>query len=223
LHFGDGARDSPVSVVEWMDGDEPQVRQPRAQHRILAATGVEPRKERGNLRLHPRRSRSLVVHMLASDGTRHYAHRTRRIVAPDPAPPRRKKRRVPVEESLRGQRLFVIARGIQHHLHHALDVPVGWRQSADVDSQLPLNRRPDLVRIQSFAFDLTRLNDFRSQGLQHCVLLKRKPERFHSPEQPALLVPYGNQRVGQLRGIPPEIRPIGQLMDVFGHIYAFLA
>ena len=72
-------------------------------------------------------------------GTRFYLMQT--AVAP------REKTCVPSEKTVLGERLVEILRGIQHHLHHAIDMPVGGNKPGHVQTEFPRDGRPHLTFI----------------------------------------------------------------------------
>jgi hypothetical protein len=55
---------------------------------------------------------------------------------------------------------------IQHHFNHALDLTVGRREAADVDSKPARNGGAHLISIQLLPLDLTRFKDILGQGVQ---------------------------------------------------------
>jgi hypothetical protein len=70
---------------------------------------------------------------------------------------------VPVEEAATGQRPGVALRCIEHHLHHAFDIPVGRSQPADFDPEPSCDRGAHLITVERFAFYFARFQDFLGQ------------------------------------------------------------
>src|SRR5260221_13161335 len=102
--------------------------------------------------------------MLVADRAGHDLHRTGTVVTPDPcrdlghaAAPRRKERRMPAEEPVRGERLVVPARGIEHHLDDPLDMAIRRLECSDIDSEAAADPRTDLFRVELVSLDLAAL------------------------------------------------------------------
>ena len=61
---------------------------------------------------------------------------------------------MPTVESLSRQGRVVVSCGIQHHLDDALDLFVRMTKTTDVHAEATTDRRPDLLRIESFPLDI---------------------------------------------------------------------
>ncbi len=64
-----------------------------------------------------------------------------------------------------------MARGVEHHRDHTIDVTVWGFQRADVHAETPGHGRSDLFSIQLLAFDLAALQNVRRQGSEDGFLL----------------------------------------------------
>jgi hypothetical protein len=67
--------------------------------------------------------------------------------------------------------------------------------------------------IEDFAFDFARREDFFGQALQGGLGTKRKAERLHTRDQPALKMTNGPQTAFEIFAVPAELRPVFQLVD----------
>jgi len=124
---------------------------------------------------------------------------------------------VPAEEALHGQRLLIVLRRVQHHLHDAFNVKVRRLQPADIDSEPTCDRRADLFSVQLLAFDLAAIQHVFGERPKNGLLLDPKAECLHPSNQPPLQVPGCSQRGSQPAVIPTELGPVRKLMDIFGH------
>ena len=124
---------------------------------------------------------------------------------------------MPAEETLRGQRLLVVLRRIEHHLDDALDVPVSRLQTADVDSEPTRDRRTNLVGIQLLAFDLAALEHVLSQREENGFFPDFEAEGLHLSDHPSLQMPGCGQGRGQSPVSPTELWPLRKLMNIGGH------
>lgn len=136
------------------------MRQRRLQHRFHRCVAVEPLEEPPHFFVEPPGGGCFEVHTFATHWTGHYLHRCRTVVTPGanrdsmhPAPPGREQRRVPAEKAFRSQRLVVLLRRVQHHLHGSVDMTVRRLQPADVDSESTRDRGAHQLGVQLFAFD----------------------------------------------------------------------
>ncbi len=80
---------------------------------------------------------------------------------------------MPPEQAFRCQRLVVVLRRVQHHLHDAFDVTVRRLQPADVDSEPASDRRAHLLGVQLLAFDLAALQDVFGERAENGLLSER--------------------------------------------------
>ena len=124
---------------------------------------------------------------------------------------------MPAEEALRGQRLVVVLRRVQHHLDDAFDVTVRRLQPADIDSEPTRDRRADLVGVQLLAFDLAALQHVFGERAENGLLSDPEAERLHLADQAPLQVPGCSQRGRQPSVIPTELGPVRKLMDICRH------
>ena len=60
---------------------------------------------------------------------------------------------MPGEQPVRGERLVVVPRGVQHHLHDAFDVAVRCHKATDIHPEAARDRGPNLDGIQHVALD----------------------------------------------------------------------
>ena len=124
---------------------------------------------------------------------------------------------MPAQQALLCQRLGVVLRGFERHLHDAFDAAVRGDQAGDVHAQPTRYGGPDLSGIEELAFDLAGLEDVKRERLEQRLFLLRESECFHAPEQASLPVAHSGQRRGKGILIPLELRPIRGLMYVFRH------
>jgi hypothetical protein len=124
---------------------------------------------------------------------------------------------VPREQSLFRQRLVISLGGIEHHLDHAFDVPIGRRERANVDPETPSDRRADLLLIQHFALDLAGFQYVLGQRHEHSFGSKIEIKGFHSPDQPTLAMTHGRKALGDQLFLPSEIRPSLKHMYIRRH------
>ena len=75
------AGDAAVAVVERVDRDEPQMREPCLENRMIVVTLVDPRDQARHLGVEPRGGRRFEVHKLTPERSGDDLHRTVRIVA----------------------------------------------------------------------------------------------------------------------------------------------
>ena len=82
----------------------------------------------------------------------------------------------------------IMSRGIEHHLHHPLGMPV-----PDVEPQPPGDGGTRLVPVQLFAFDLVGFDHILGQRLKHRLVTERKAQAFHPPDEATLPVADAGQ------------------------------
>ena len=139
------ARDSAVAVVERVNRHEPQVRDRCPENEIcLVGTVVRPIEKGPHLLFEKGSCRSLVVDLLFPDGSGHDLHRPVRVVTPradhdlaDSAASCREQGRMPAEQAVGGQRLGLVLRRIDHHLHRTLDMTINGLRAAQIHTQTP--------------------------------------------------------------------------------------
>ena len=121
---------------------------------------------------------------------------------------------MPGEEPFFGQRLLISLCRIEHHLNDTLDIAVGSRQSADIDSQTARNGGAHLIPVENLAFNLTRLQDIFRQGLQNSFGPELKAERFHASDEASLPMTHNGQAFRQAFLFPAKPGPIRQIVDI---------
>jgi hypothetical protein len=72
-------------------------------------------------------------------------------------------------------------------------------------------------RVESFAFDLARLDDLLREALQCRLGAQLETERRHATEQPSLLATYASKQRSELVVLPMKLRPRFELIDVGRH------
>src|SRR5476651_764707 len=161
------------------------------------------------------------MNVLLADRPGDHLHRAGAVVTPGPRPdfvhaaiPGWKQRRVPRKEPFGGERLVVVARGVEHHFDYAFDITVRGLECADIHAEPPGNRGPHLFGVQLFPLDLAALEHIGGQGLQHGFLPEGEAEGFHMAHQPALLVAGRGDRFGKLLAATGKSGPILKLMGV---------
>ena len=229
-HVGDRAGDPAVAVVERVNGHEPEMREARHQQGIGLARLCKPCQEFLHLVGHAACGRCFVVDRLAADRTRDDLHRTGAVVAPCPdidlahaAASGRKERGVPGEEPLFGQRLRVVACGVEHHLDDAFDSAVGGDEPADVQAESPRDRRADLIGREFLALDLARLDDVLGQRAQMGFVAQIEAEPFHLPEQAAFFTRDMCEQPAEDLIVPVQGGPVRVLPDISHLISALVA
>lgn len=178
-----------------MDGQEPQVRDGGVEHQICGRRRVEPLEQRVHLAVDAPCRRRPKVHPLAAHWARHHLHRPACIVAPvadadllHAAASAGEQRCMPAEQALLGDRLGVVARRVESHLDHAVDVTTRRSQSADVDAEPTRHRRANLRDIELLTFDRGGPSDVAGDRVERRLLAQGEPERLAAAEQHALLV-----------------------------------
>jgi hypothetical protein len=84
--IGNSARHTAVSIVERVDGHEPEMGHAGAQESFRLGSAVEPVEEACHLGVELIRGRRLIMDALPADRPRDHLHRTGRIVAPCAGP-----------------------------------------------------------------------------------------------------------------------------------------
>jgi hypothetical protein len=110
--------------------------------------------------------------------------------------------------------LVVVLGRVEHHFDHAFNMPVGWHESPDVDSEPTRNRRADLLAVEHLAFDFAGLQNVLRQRLEHGLIAKREAQTLHVADQSALPVADGSQGLKQSLLCPSEARPILLFVDI---------
>jgi hypothetical protein len=166
-----------VAIIEWVDGDEPQMRLCCFQDLIDVGIGIEPVEERPHFGIGTFRLRCLKMDLFFSDGTGDDFHRTGAVVAPGScfdfghaAAPCRKQGCMPSEEPFVGEGLVVMAGGVEHHFDDAFDVAVGGLEYSGIHAEPPGDRGPDLRGVEFLALYFTALEDIFCECLKDRLL-----------------------------------------------------
>lgn len=77
------------------------------------------------------------------------------------------------------------------------------------------HRRMNLVQVEPLALDIAGLVNILRQGFQNSFLLEVETEGAHPAHQPTLPVPDSNQTIGHPGRVPPEVRPLWLLIDIY--------
>src|SRR3546814_17259730 len=98
-----------------------------------------------------------------------------------------------------GQRLCIVLRGVEHHLHDAFDVAVGFDQAAEVHAETAGDGGAHQLPVEHPALDLAGFDNVLGLGLTPGLLTQREADRFHSTDTPALPVTPRCERLGALQ------------------------
>ena len=121
---------------------------------------------------------------------------------------------MPAQQPLLGQRRLEALGRVQQHLHHPLHGPVRRRQRPDVHAQAPGQGGTHLLPVERLAFDQARLQDVLGERLEDGLVLQGEAEAFHTPDEPALAVAEGGQRIGKGFRVPAHPGPSLALVDI---------
>ena len=124
---------------------------------------------------------------------------------------------MPPEQPLIGQRRSEVLGGIEHHLDHALDIPVGGLRSPGIKPEASGDGRAHLFGIELLALDLAGLQDVQRQRVKLSLLLQGKAKPLHPAQQPPLAVADLRQRGGKGILVPVKPRPVRTLMYIESH------
>src|SRR5690348_10901561 len=118
-----------------MDRDEPQMRDCGLQKWVFLLPVLEPRKKPSHLAVDAIGGRCFVMNLVAANRPRHNLHCPLAVITPcadskfiATRADTRKKMGVPVEQPLPGERLAEPLRRVQHHVNHAIGVPILMRR-----------------------------------------------------------------------------------------------
>ena len=121
---------------------------------------------------------------------------------------------MPAKQSLRRECRVVPLGGIEHHIHHPIDMPVSGCQSTDVDTQAPGNRRAHRLGVKFFTLDFAGLEHVLGQDTQRGLVTQIHPQVVHAAQQVSLRqVNLGKQGYQSLVVVNP-VRPVLALPDV---------
>jgi hypothetical protein len=127
---------------------------------------------------------------------------------------RREQRGVPAEQALRGKRRAEVGRGVQHHLHHAVDMPVDRGERANVHTQAARQRGAHRFDVEVLALDLAGLDHVVGQCGQAGLFAQRQAHISQAAEQQALGTAGFGQRGSQRREVIAPLGPVGRFPDV---------
>src|SRR6202795_3155517 len=126
--------DTAVAVVERMQRNEPQMRQPRLENGRRVGVVIGPLEKPCCLAVETPSGGGSEMTPRTPDGPRHNLHGAMRVVAPcaglyprHTAEAGRKQSRVPSEQALPGQRGIAMRGSVEHHFNHTLYMPVDRR------------------------------------------------------------------------------------------------
>lgn len=121
---------------------------------------------------------------------------------------------MPRKEPVSGERLVIMAGGVEHHLNDSLDMAVCRLKCADIHAKAARNRGADLLSVKLFPLDLTALEHISRQGVQDGLLTEVEAEGFHATDQSTLSVTNRRERFSKTFSIPTEPGPILKLMNI---------
>src|SRR5688572_13092691 len=112
------------------------------KHGVAVALVIEPREKPAHLLRNSGRLRCFIMDALAAERPRNDLHWPGLVIAPDAdsdsvhaTAPGREQRRVPAEEPLFGERLFVVLGGVEHHFYDAFDIALRRCEGADIHAE----------------------------------------------------------------------------------------
>jgi len=121
---------------------------------------------------------------------------------------------MPSPKTIQGQRLSIVSCGVENHFNNAVDISIGWRESADVDAESLGKGRSNLIDIQSLTFNLARLENVLNEEFKRRFSTRGEAERLHPTDQAALLVAHSGEGGCQPSILPSKLGPIWLLVDV---------
>src|SRR5207249_11694720 len=116
---------------------------------IGVGVSVEPIQESHHFSVEPWRRWCLKMNLLFAGGTgdnRHWA-----VLSSRQAPVLIFL--MPLKEPFGGELLVIVARSVEHHLNHAVDIPVCGLECADIHTEAARNRGPNLFSSQLLSLD----------------------------------------------------------------------
>jgi len=157
----------------------------------------------------------------AADGAGHHLHRAGGIVAPaaDLDPGKAgiaggKQCGMPTEQTLPRYRCLAVGRGIQHHLDHALNVPIDRGQGADVHAQPARDGRAHGFDVELLALDLAGLDHVLGERREARLIAQRHADVGQAPHQESLGTTDLGHGPGQSSQVEAPVRPVASLPDV---------
>jgi len=93
---------------------------------------------------------------------------------------------MPAEQTLPRYRCLAVGRGIQHHLDHALDVPIDRRKRADVHAQPARDGRAHGFDVELLALDLTGLDHVLGERREARLVTQSHADVSKAPHQQPL-------------------------------------
>lgn len=114
-HVADRSADAAVAIIEWMDRDKPEVREPGLDERGIPGWLVDPAQERAHLGGQAIGRWDLIMNQRPIDAAGNDPHRALRIGPPaadrylnEARVPGREESRVPAIQTLTGERGVVV-------------------------------------------------------------------------------------------------------------------
>src|ERR1700677_3650296 len=93
-------------------------------------------------------------------------------------------------------------------------MPVGRRQTTDVDSEVPRNREAYQLAVEVLALDLAGIQHIFRQRLQNRFRLELEAERLHLNDEEPLSVTHIGQELGQALLFPAKPGPVLEVVDM---------
>ena len=218
----DGPGDTAIAIVERVQRDEPQMAEPRFDQWWFVRWPVQPVEEAAGFGLQTLGVGRLEMHPLATDGSGHHLHRTTGIVAPaadldlgKTGVAGRKQRGMPAEQSRLRDSCLAVGRGIQHHLDHALDVPIDRCKRADVHAQPAGDGRAHGFDVELLALDLAGLDHILGERRETGLIAQRHADIGQAAHQEPLSTTDLGHRSSQSCQVEAPGRPVAGLPDVF--------
>jgi len=121
---------------------------------------------------------------------------------------------MPGEEPLGGQRLVIVARGVEHHLDNPFDGAVSGFEAPNIHSKTTGNRGSDLFGVELLPFNLAALEHVSRERLQHGFLAEMKAQGLHVSGKPPLRVANRRETLREMFAVPGQPRPVLARVDV---------
>jgi len=104
--------------------------------------------------------------------------------------------------------------GVEHHLDHALDMPIHRRQGADVHTQTARDARTHGLDVEPFALNFAGLDHVRGQGREARLVALWPADVSQAPHQQTLGTADLGHGSGQRRQVVAPLGPVVSLPDV---------